>query len=111
MRLLTKVMPAIREKWPEGDKIMTTIIQQDNAKPHIHPDDPDIQLEGAKDGWQIKLACQPPNSPDFNVLDLGFFNSVQSIQQKKSARTIDELISNVENAYWSQTVEVTNFIF
>ena len=36
----TKVIPAIREKWPNKD--MTIYIQQDNAKPHINPNDPTI---------------------------------------------------------------------
>ena len=39
---------------------------------------------------------QPPNSPDFNILDLGFFNSIQSLQQQKRMTDIDELITAVD---------------
>ena len=47
-------------------------IQQDNAPSHLKVDDP-IFCEAAKqDGFDIRLICQPPNSPDFNILDLGF---------------------------------------
>ena len=44
--------------------------------------------------------CQPANSPDLNVLDLGFFNSIQSLQQRRCARNIDSLISAVESALY-----------
>ena len=36
---------------------------------------------------------QPPNSPDFNVLDFGFFNSIQSRQYQEAPTSIDELIN------------------
>ena len=48
----------------------------------------------------ISIANQPPNSPDYNVLDLGFFNSIQSLQHQKSTRTIEELIDAVESAFY-----------
>jgi hypothetical protein len=35
---------------------------------------------------------QPANSPDFNVLDLGFFQAIQAIQYKKNAKTLKDLI-------------------
>ena len=56
--------------------------------------------ESKKNGFCIELQCQPANSPDFNVLDLGFFNSIQSLQYEEAPTTIDELISSVENAFW-----------
>jgi hypothetical protein len=33
------VIPAIQEKWPDEDIGRTIFIQQDNAKPHVLPDD------------------------------------------------------------------------
>lgn len=39
--------------------------------------------------------CQPPNSPDLNVLDLGFFRAIQSLKYKEASKTIDELVSGV----------------
>jgi hypothetical protein len=41
------------------------------------------------DGWNIALACQPPNSPDCNVLDLGFFTAIQSLQWREASSNID----------------------
>jgi hypothetical protein len=38
---------------------------------------------------------QPANSPDFNVLDLGFFRAIQAIQYKENAKTLKELIPAV----------------
>ena len=45
-------------------------------------------LGSSKCGWMEyrgALYRQPPKSPDLNVLDLGFFNSIQSIQQHTHA--------------------------
>lgn len=49
-----------------------------------------------QDGFDIRLICQPANSPDFNILDLGFFRAIQSIQYKKTAKTIQDLIPVVQ---------------
>lgn len=95
--LIDKIIPSIKKSWPEQRKAI--YIQQDNAKPHVRPDDPDIVAAGTDGGWNIHLQCQPPNSPDFNVLDLGFFNSIQSLQHQKSPKTIDELIDCVTESF------------
>jgi len=59
-------------------------------------DDP-IFCEAAKqNGFDIRLICQPPNSPDFNILDLGFFRAIQAIQYKKNAKTVEALIPVVQ---------------
>lgn len=55
-------------------------MQQDNARPHNVNDDPELIAACTADGWDIRLVNQPPNSPDTNILDLGFFNSIQSLQ-------------------------------
>ena len=47
----------------------------------------------------IVVRPQPACSPDFNILDLGFFNSIQSLQYKKRPKNIDDLISKVEDAF------------
>ena len=70
--MVNRVFPAIRAKWPREDVNKPIFIQQDNAPSHLKVDDP-IFCEAAKqDGFDIRLICQPPNSPDFNILDLGF---------------------------------------
>jgi len=54
-----------------------------------------------QEGFDIHLICQPPNSPDFNILDLGFFRAIQVIQYKKDAKTIKDLVSTVQQVNWS----------
>ena len=45
---------------------------------------------------------QPARSPDLNHLDLSFFAALDRANSKKPfPSTIDELIENVEEAYWS----------
>jgi len=77
--MLNQVLPAIRAKWPREDVHKPIFIQQDNAPSHLKVDDP-VFCEAAKqDGFDIRLICQPPNSPDFNILDLGFFRASYTI--------------------------------
>ena len=90
--LIGKVLRAIKRKWPPNDANKTIWIQQDNAKPHVPMDDMKFRLAVQETGLDIRLMNQPPNSPDLNVLDLGFFASLQSLTDKRIARNIDELI-------------------
>ena len=76
--MVNKLLPAIKEKWPASDRGYPIIIQQDNAKTHIPVSDPMFCEAAMADGWNIRLTCQPPNSPDLNILDLGFFCSPTS---------------------------------
>jgi hypothetical protein len=71
-------------------------IQQDNAPTHLKVDDPLFCEASKQDGFDIRIICQPPNSPYFNILDLGFFRAIQAIQYKKNARTIQELLPTVQ---------------
>ena len=68
--LIDNVIPAIKAKFPSRNR--TIYIQMDNAKPHTIRVDKLIEEECKKDGdgWDIRIKRQPPNSPDFNVLDL-----------------------------------------
>ena len=94
--MVNKVLPAIRAKWPREDVNKPIFIQQDNAPSHLKLDDP-IFFEAAKqEGLDIRLICQPPNSLDFNILDLGFFRAIQAIQYKKDAKTINNLVPAVQ---------------
>ncbi|XP_074300833.1 uncharacterized protein LOC141632159 [Silene latifolia] len=92
--MIEKVIPAIKAKWPErrGRKIF---IQQDNARPHISPNDPDFRAAATSDGWDMELICQPPNSPDHNILDLGLFRSIQTLQHEKAPKSVVELVNAV----------------
>ncbi|GJS43542.1 hypothetical protein Tco_0568585 [Tanacetum coccineum] len=72
--LIQKVLPDIRAKWSRGHT-GPIYIQQDNARPHIDVNDSEFLEAASRDGFDIRLCFQPPNSSDLNVLDLGFFSS------------------------------------
>ncbi|KAG3049053.1 hypothetical protein PC121_g19117 [Phytophthora cactorum] len=64
-------------------------------------------------GWCICLLFQPPppNSPDLNVLDLGLFNAIQSIQNRVPIHGIDNLITAVQAAYKDMSADTLDNIF
>ncbi|ETV69021.1 hypothetical protein H257_15174 [Aphanomyces astaci] len=72
---------------------------QDNARPHVNNDDPVIVSPGRANGWDIRLVSQPPMSPDFYVLELGFFNAIQALQHQKVTRCVDDLLPAVKDAF------------
>jgi len=74
--MINQVLPAIRAKWPREDVGNPIFIQQDNAPSHLKLDDPLFCEHAKRDGFEIRLISQPPNSPDFNILDLGFFRAI-----------------------------------
>jgi hypothetical protein len=74
--LIAKVLPAIKASWPASEAHKTIWIQQENARTHVPHDDPEFAIAGAETGLNIRLMNQPPNSPDMNCLDLGFFASL-----------------------------------
>ncbi|KAH9145227.1 hypothetical protein AeRB84_010860 [Aphanomyces euteiches] len=98
-KLLQAVIPAIVQKWPTHTLGQTIVLQHDNALAHVPIHDPQVQAEfndlKRHHGWSFWIVPQPPNSPDLNVLDLGFFASIQALQHRKYASCLDELISNV----------------
>jgi hypothetical protein len=112
--LIDKVLPAIRAKWPcswRGKSSNTILIEQDNAKPHSSGTEFELASALNQDGFDIRLASQPPNSPDMNVLDLGLFRAIQSLQHQLPQKGIDSLIAATEQAYWSMDPEKLNNIF
>ena len=50
-------------------------------------------------GWDIRIIPQPPRSPDLNVLDLGFFNAIQSLQVRNLYQSTQDLIRSVKTAF------------
>ena len=109
--IMENVIPAIKSKFPSPFKKKTIYVQQDNAKPHFSDNDADIVALGSADGWNIQFKAQPANSPDLNVLDLGFFNSIQSLQHEASPNTIDELIDCVQHAFNKLEANTLNNVF
>lgn len=80
-----QVVPAIKAKWPPflSKNIM---IQQVNARPHMSNIDPYFEAMTNANGFQIKFVQQPPNSPECNTLDLGFFVQFKAYNRGRSAR-------------------------
>jgi len=74
-------------------------IQQDNASCHISPDDEEFCRAAFEGGFDIRLICQPPNSPDLNVLGLSLFSVIQSLQQQEVTRSVYQLIEVVQKSY------------
>jgi len=109
--LITKVIPAIRRVWPREDAGKTIWIQQDNARTHVAPNDPVFLEAVAQTGLDIHIMNQPPNSPDMNVLDLGFFASLQAKTYLKNARTIDDIVQNTLKEYEDYDIELVDKVF
>lgn len=94
LSFIHQIISAIKAKWP-ASSCKDIIIQQDNARPHIMPNDQDFKEAANTNGFNIKIVCQPANSPDTNVNDLGFFRAIQSLQDDKPAKNVDDLLKNV----------------
>ena len=58
-------------------------------------------------GLNIQFVKHPPQSPDLNVLDLGYFHSMKSLNQTKVCHELEDLVSAVVSSY----VELDNMKF
>lgn len=56
-------------------------------------------MESTTNGFQISLTNQPLNSPDVNILDLGFFRAIQSLKDQAAPTNVKELMDVVQDAY------------
>ena len=107
--LITKLIPAIMERWPVSDRNSRKIfIQQDGAKNHICEDDKLFNAALEENGVNAELYTQSPNSPDVNLLDLGFFRAIQSFNDA-APRNEEELIKAVGEAYENYPREKINW--
>jgi hypothetical protein len=97
--VINLVLPVIKQKWPRLHARNVTIgIQQDNAPSHFtHRDLRWQDAINREAGWSFHLKDQPPNSPDTNALDLGFFQSMQ--WGMEPATNIDTLIERVKRTF------------
>ncbi|XP_010678039.1 uncharacterized protein LOC104893610 [Beta vulgaris subsp. vulgaris] len=96
--IVNTIIPAIMRNWPEGVSI-DIYIQQDNARPDIHSSDLEFIAAASQNGFNIQLINQQPQSPDLNVLDLGFFRAIQALQYQSFPKNLDELILRVQYCY------------
>ncbi|XP_047312720.1 uncharacterized protein LOC124916029 [Impatiens glandulifera] len=89
--MINRVVPYLKALWPltEGTNI---VIQQNNTRPHFSDDDIQWRAVASSDGFNIHLMQQPALSPDLNVNDLGWFRTLQSIQEEEAPMNVDELV-------------------
>ncbi|XP_057809009.1 uncharacterized protein LOC131023483 [Salvia miltiorrhiza] len=107
---ISKLIPAIWDKWPQFAS-KTIYIQQDNARPHIKDNDPDWRAAATANRFDIKIIHQPPNSPDTNINDLGWFRAIQSLQVQSVATTEHELVQAVEKSFEELSPHTLNAVF
>ena len=109
--IIDHVLPAIVQKCPIAMLDGGIRIQQDNATSHIKNDDADFLAAVQATGVDMKIYSQPPNSPDLNVLDLGFFYSLQSIVARERTRNKGHLIEAVKKEFNEYPQSKINRVF
>ena len=96
--LISKLIPVILENCPRRDRHSRTIfIQQNGVTNHISPNDKEFNDALMDNALNTKLYTQAANSPDINLLDLGFFRVIQSFND--TAPKKEELIESGSVAY------------
>ena len=106
--LVNMLLPALKEKWPAGKRI---VLQDHNARAHTKASAEAVEKAAAELGLDLVVRRQPARSPDFNILDLGFFRIIQSLKDKMAPKSMPELIECVERAFNEQETEKLNRIF
>ena len=64
-----------------------------------------------EEDFDIRLMCQPPNSPDLNILDLGFFRALQCLRYKVTVKSVDDFTAAVEETFKRYLVKQLDHIF
>jgi hypothetical protein len=77
----------------------------------VPTNDEDFAIPVAHSGMDIKLINQPVNFSDLNVLDLGFFASLQSKTNDTISTPLDDLITNVEKEFANYDPGTLNRVF
>ncbi|XP_057775076.1 uncharacterized protein LOC130994057 [Salvia miltiorrhiza] len=107
---IKQLVPAIKAKWPSfASKII--FIQQDNARPHIKNEDIEFRDCATADGFDINIIHQPPNSPDNNINDLGWFRAIQSLQTESVCFDVDTLVNAVVSSFNELAPMTLNKVF
>ena len=86
-------------------------IHQDNAKPHGYINDVEVIAGMKEQVWDMEVINQPPNIPDLNVLDLVFFESIQSLQKEENMKDIDELVRTTIHEFYLQNRQSLDSVF
>ncbi|XP_026415839.1 uncharacterized protein LOC113311209 [Papaver somniferum] len=83
----------------------------DNARPHIAIGDEQFCEAVRQFGLDARICFQPPNSPDLNVNDLGYFRSIDEHQHSKAPNTVPELVAGVEKSFRECPSYLINNVF
>ena len=109
--LISKLLPAIVEKWPWRDRSSRKIwIQQDGAKSHINTDNNEFKEALQDQEINAGLYTQAANSLDVNLLDLGFFQAIQSFNDV-APKNKEELIQSVQDVYMNYPRKRLNWMW
>ena len=106
--LIEKLLPAVKERRPTNNGRIW--LQQDGAKSHILEDNMEFKEAVDEIGLNLTVYTQLPNSPDTNILDLGFFRAIQSFNDDCPANE-EELIKLVEKAYGEYPLHKLNHVW
>ncbi|XP_057783333.1 uncharacterized protein LOC131001095 [Salvia miltiorrhiza] len=70
-----------------------------------------IVAVASADGFDIHLVHQPPNSPDTNINDLGWFRAIQSLQTESMSTNVDGLVNAVIKSFNELSPSTLNKVF
>lgn len=103
------LLPAIIAAMPHaGLHGQTLVIQHDGAPAHSGKGNAEywpLMLKKLYHKRRIEIITQPAQSPDLNVNDLGFFNSLQKLTRSEGSVTLSEMLDNVEACFWAYEPE------
>ena len=106
--LIQKFLQAVKERWPRSNRRIW--LQQDGAKSQILEDDMEFKEAVDEIGVYLTMFTESPNSPDTNILDLGFFRAIQSFNDDCPANE-EEFIKLVEKAYGEYPLHKLNHVW
>jgi hypothetical protein len=90
--MINLVLEAIVEKFPQNHP-GPIFVQLDNAPAHVGlKDNPEWVDAVEMTRLDIHLLYQLSNSPDLNILDVGFFHSLAAHFRKKPADSYDDIL-------------------
>ncbi|CAM9516049.1 unnamed protein product [Discosporangium mesarthrocarpum] len=94
--MIEAVIPAINSCMPRPEG-HTIFVQQDGGTPHTKVG----IMEAIKEamGGDIVIESQPANSSDLNVNDLGFFHSIQQLNEYVGMTNAQELVQTTAKAF------------
>lgn len=101
--MTTIIIPEVCHKMPWSNHIF---IQQDNAPPHVGNNTVQrLNDFGDTQHPVVTIINQPPQSPELNLNDLGFFHSLSKRAHKHPTTNLDALWTAVQQNYWQTPPE------